>query len=59
MVIVYRVIVSCNIVLGALLHSTYSSTSLVRGFWEETFLPSKPRTTEGPRTREGHRKVGI
>ena len=35
-------------------------TSLVRGFWDEIFWPSKPRTTEEPRTSgEGHRKVGI
>ena len=32
----------------------YSSTSLVRGFWDEIFWPSKPRTTEKPRTKEGH-----
>ena len=37
----------------------YSSTSLVRGFWDEIFWPSKPRTTEEPRTGEGHRKVDI
>ena len=42
--------------LGFLL---YSSTSLERGFWDEIFLPSKPRTTEEPRSREGHRKVDI
>ena len=35
---------------------SYSSTSLVRGFWDEIFWPSKPRTTEEPRTitKEGH-----
>ena len=37
----------------------YSSTSLVRGFWDEIFWPSKPRTTEEPRTKEGHIKVDI
>ena len=37
----------------------YSSTSLVRGFWDEIFWPSKPRTTEEPRTGEGHRKDEI
>ena len=37
----------------------YSSTSLVRGFWDEIFWPSKPRTTVEPRTGEGHRKVDI
>ena len=37
----------------------YSSTSLVRGFWDEIFWPSKPRTTEEPRTGEGLRKVDI
>ena len=37
----------------------YSSTSLVRGFWDEIFWPSKPRTTKGPRTKEGHIKVDI
>ena len=39
--------------------SCYSSTSLVRGFLDEIFWPSKPRTTEEPRTGEGHRKVDI
>ena len=39
--------------------SMYSSTSLVRGFWDEIFWPSKPRTTEEPHTGEGHRKVDI
>ena len=36
-------------------------TSLVRGFWDEIFCPSKPRTTEEPRTttKEGHIKVDI
>ena len=34
----------------------YSSTSLVRGFWDEIFWPSKPRTTEEPRTKEGSHK---
>ena len=42
-----------------LIVSQYSSTSLVRGFWDEIFWPSKPRTTEGPRTGEGLRKVDI
>ena len=43
-----------------ILQSThYSSTSLVRGFWDEIFWPSKPRTTEEPRTKEGHIKVDI
>ena len=37
----------------------YSSTSLVRGFWDEIFWPTKPRTTEEPRTKEGHTKVDI
>ena len=37
----------------------YSSTSLVRGFWDEIFWPSKVRTTEEPRTKEGHIKVDI
>ena len=37
----------------------YSSTSLVRGFWDEIFWPSKPRTTKEPRTKEGHIKVDI
>ena len=37
----------------------YSSTSLERGFWDEIFWPSKPRTTEEPRTKEGHIKVDI
>ena len=37
----------------------YYCTSLIRGFWDEIFLPSKPRTTEEPRTGEGHRKVDI
>ena len=39
--------------------SIYSSTSLVRGFWDEIFWPPKPRTTEGPRTREGYTKIDI
>ena len=37
----------------------YSSTSPVRGFWDEIFWPSNPRTTEEPRTGEGLRKVDI
>ena len=37
----------------------YSSTSLVHGFWDEIISPSKPRTTEGPRTNEGHIKLEI
>ena len=34
-------------------------TSILRGLWDEIFWPSKPRTTEEPRTGEGHRKVDI
>ena len=34
----------------------YSIPSLVRGFWDEEFSAKKPRTTEGPRSREGHNK---
>jgi len=39
----------------------YSSTSLVvvRGFCDEIFWPTEPRTTEEPRTKEGHIKVDI
>ena len=33
----------------------YSSTSLVRSFWDEILW----HTTEEPRTKEGHRKVDI
>ena len=40
-------------------NTPYSSTSLVRGFWDEIFWPSKPRTTEEPRTKEDHIKVDI
>ena len=36
-----------------------SSTSLVRGFWEERFYTEKPRTTEGPRTTEDAFRHGI
>ena len=39
--------------------STVVVTSLVRGFWDEIFWPSKPRSTEEPRTKEGHIKVDI
>ena len=41
------------LVMHSLQRSSYSSTSLVRGFWNEIFWPSKPRTTEEPRTGEG------
>ena len=34
----------------SIINHEYSSTSLVRGFWDEIFWPSKPRTTEEPRT---------
>ena len=34
----------------------YSIPSLVRGFWDEKFSTRKSRTTEGPRSREGHNK---
>ena len=37
----------------------YSSTSLVRGFWDEIFWPSKLRTTEEPRTGEGLKMLDI
>ena len=41
---------------------SYSSTSLVvvRGFWDEKFCLSKPRTyTEEPRTKEGPIKADL
>ena len=41
------------------LDANYSSISLVRGFRDEIFWPSKPRTAEEPRTGEGLRKVDI
>ena len=37
----------------------YSITSLVRGFWDEKFSARKSRTTEGPRSREGHNKLPL
>ena len=45
--------------LLVLLYMIYSSTSLVRGFWDEIFCPSKPRTTEEPRTKEGPIKADL
>ena len=46
-------------IITPLLFFRYSSTSLVRGFWDEIFWPSKPRTTKEPRTKESHIKVDI
>ena len=59
---VFGLIASLPVLFGIKMIGTryrYSSTSLVRGFWDEIFWPSKPRTTEEPRTGEGHRKVDI
>ena len=44
---------------SVLLTTQYSSTSLVRGFWDEIFCPLKPRTTKEPGTKEGYIKVDI
>jgi hypothetical protein len=40
-------------------YAQYSITSLVRGFWDEKFSMRKSRTTEGPRSREGHNKLPL